>query len=769
MGITKTRRFLSKFGLKYKSIMVSICMVLSIVTILAIYFISTQRRLLIDELHNRAASLAKNVAYNCEYPVLLEDIPAIKQIVAGIMSEEDVAFVQIQNVEGKSLIDLTKKGILRRGVEWENIPSVQNTFNLSFSEDSSFLFVSVPIWKPSDELVSLTENPTIAPRSKPIGRATIGFSLNRTKELILSSIKSTLIITVGIAGVGILVALFLVQHLIQPLLSLVKGTREIASGNFSYQVDISRNDELGCLANSFNKMAKELENNKKELDEYSKDLEKKIQERTEALLESEERYRTVLDSSPDPIIIYDMNGKVIYLNPAFTRVFGWTAEEVLGKKIDYVPEESRRETQIMIDKVLAGESFSGIESRRLTKEGDILDVSISGAVYRNRDGIPVGNIINLRDITPQKKLEAHFRQIQKMESIGTIASGVSHNFRNILTAISLNSQLMRVKYADNPELSNIANRIIAEVEKGSRLVADLMQFSRKKPRAEFKILNLVEIIREVYGLISKSFDKKIDIQIDVPELLLVRGDDAGLSQVFMNLCTNARDAMPDGGRLQIKARQKGDKSEVIISDTGYGMDKETLEKCFDPFFTTKEVGKGTGLGLSTAYGIVKDHGGEIHVYSEPKIGTTFKLYFPVVSGGKVSGKQRVESEIVHGKGEKVLIVEDEAEILRSMEYFLEFLGYRVASARSGKEGIDKYKSWKPDAVLLDRNMPQMDGVTCARRIIEYDPVAKIVFISGYEEKGPNGIDESARTLIKAYITKPIDIAELSQVLAQLFE
>jgi two-component system cell cycle sensor histidine kinase/response regulator CckA len=236
----------------------------------------------------------------------------------------------------------------------------------------------------------------------------------------------------------------------------------------------------------------------------------------------------------------------------------------------------------------------------------------------------------------------------------------------------------------------------------------------------------------------------------------------------MNLFTNAKDAMPQGGELHIDAKKEGDSVQVIISDTGHGMDKETQERCFDPFFTTKEVDKGTGLGLSTTYGIVREHGGEIQVYSALDQGTTFKLHFPLAPSGE-TGIQVSSGEIMPGRGQKILIVDDEKDMCKVMRELLMRLGYQADYVNSGNAAIVKYKSWRPDLVLLDRNMPEMDGLSCAESVLDYDPDAKIVIISGYDADGPTGMAEEKKGLIKGYLTKPIGMAKLSNQLAQVLE
>jgi DNA-binding NtrC family response regulator len=394
----------------------------------------------------------------------------------------------------------------------------------------------------------------------------------------------------------------------------------------------------------------------------------------------------------------------------------------------------------------------------------------SAAICQN-DVIEVRDLPQSIRIDPSQRAEAILQHAQRMESIGTIASGISHNFRNILSGITVNNQLIQIKYAEDSKLQKIAASINKFVRRGSDLVDELMQFSRKKPETKLDTLNLFEVLQETHNLIIESFQKNIDIHMDVPDSILISGTRSGLSQVFMNLCTNARDAMPDGGELRIEAKQNKGQVEISIADTGIGMDSETLEKCFDPFFTTKDTGKGTGLGLSTIYGIVKNHGGDIKVTSELNKGTTFLVSLPQHPAAEEEKRQEdiTAVDTILGNGQKVLVVDDEIEVLKPMEDMLEGLGYSAASAESGKEALEKYKTWQPDVVLMDRNMPEMNGTRCAQLIIENDPDARIVLVSGYDEKGADGLSEEEKNLIKNYLTKPIDITKLSRMLAELFK
>jgi CheY-like chemotaxis protein len=375
------------------------------------------------------------------------------------------------------------------------------------------------------------------------------------------------------------------------------------------------------------------------------------------------------------------------------------------------------------------------------------------------------------DVTRRKQMEMELQHAHKMEAIGTIASGIAHNFRNALASILTNSQVLQMLYQNDEKVIEIVKRINSSVQKGTKLVDGLLQFSRKQAKRGENIVDLAVVIDETYVLIRESFGKKINISAFTQKPLFIKGDASELAHALMNLCTNARDAMPDGGDLKIEAKARGNYVDVTISDTGMGMDQETAEKCFDPFFTQGDIGESTGMGLSTTYGIVKSHDGAIQVQSLLNKGSVFKLTFPRVipSQEKTESeppaqKNRGKSGLAHGEGKKVLVVDNEKELVNAMLRLLEFLDYHADSASNGLEAIEKYKSYQPDMVLMDINMPGMDGITCAEKIKDFDPDAKIAIISGYEEN--YGIDVSKKSLIAGYLTKPISLKDLSAFLNQ---
>ncbi len=481
---------------------------------------------------------------------------------------------------------------------------------------------------------------------------------------------------------------------------------------------------------------------------------------TKELLSRNRHLETILESMSEGILeVY--SGKIVYANAAALSIFGQPPENLLASiPQDLFEGETKSQIAALIDH----------KQNKPVEIGEKSPLELNGRLVTIRS-VPVKNdsatfIIIIEDITERKKLEMRLQHVQKMEAIGTIAAGVAHNFRNTLTEILVNSQVIQMNYEDNSGLHEVAERINKSVKRGAGLVDGLLQFSRRQIANEFQKMNLVDVVRDTYELIRKSFDQKIDIQFVAPDSLLIMGDPSGLSQTMMNLCTNARDALPDGGELSLSVRRVRDFAEVVVSDSGQGMNRETIEKCFDPFFTTKPVGQGTGLGLSTTYGIIKSHDGLIQVQSNPNKGSTFIINLPLVESEEEIKPEKAP-QIARGSGERIMVVDDEEQILHAMRDVLNGLNYRPILANSGKEGLEKYKEFEPEAVLLDINMPVMDGFTFAEKLLSIDADARIVFVSGYEMNGLDGLKDVVKDSIKGYLTKPVDLSTLSGFLEQM--
>jgi two-component system cell cycle sensor histidine kinase/response regulator CckA len=485
---------------------------------------------------------------------------------------------------------------------------------------------------------------------------------------------------------------------------------------------------------------------------------------TKELLSRNRHLETILESLAEGILEV-FSGKVVYANAAAISMFEMDKGNLLAS---YPPDLFEGDVSRKLADILKSGSREPCEigtNNPVELGGRMVTIACIPVIDE-----PLTTILLITDVTDRKQLELRLQHVQKMEAIGTIAAGVAHNFRNTLTEILVNTQVLQMKYKDQPDLTEITGRISQSVKRGAGLVDGLLQFSRKQMAKEFHKMDLVRLVNETYGLIRKSFEKKIDIQIDVPDSLPILGDSAGLSQALINLCTNARDSMPDGGLLRIKAKRIGSHAELIVSDNGQGMDAKTIEQCFDPFFTTKPIGKGTGLGLSTTYGIVKSHEGMIAIDSKPEQGTTIRITFPLAQTTAAAEKQvEAPAEISYGNGETILVVDDEAEILKAMQKLLDGLGYRSETAISADEALDKFAALKPDVVLMDISMPEMDGVNCAEKILDLDAEARIAFITGYEITSRDELSDRIKAAVKTFLIKPVELAELSTALTRMLQ
>lgn len=490
-----------------------------------------------------------------------------------------------------------------------------------------------------------------------------------------------------------------------------------------------------------------------------------------ALRESEEKYRTVLEANPDPVAVYDIEGKVTYFNPAFTRIFGWNLKERLGKKMDlFVPEEAWRETKMMIEKVLAGERFSGIETQRFNKNGEIVPVNISGAIYKDQNGKPIGSVINLRDITEQKELEARLQQAQKMESIGTLAGGIAHDFNNILAIIIGNTELALDDIPERERARFNLDEIRTAALRAKDVVIQLLSFARKT-KLEQKAIKLIPVVKDSIKLLRATIPVSIDIRQNMTASSdTIFADPTQIHQIIINLCTNASHAMQEtGGILGIKVKNvffkeqsdaphpdllSGSYVKLTVSDTGQGIHPEVKDRIFDPYFTTKEVGKGTGMGLSVVHGIVNNYGGTISVESEVGEGTTFYVYFPVAEEEAMIETETIE-KVAKGN-ERILFVDDDNSLIYVCRYRLERLGYKVETKTNPVEALEFFRS-NPDEfdlIITDMTMPQMTGDHLVKEILRIRPDTPIILCTGFSEK----IDEekAKRIGVSEYIEKPID-------------
>jgi PAS domain S-box-containing protein len=487
-----------------------------------------------------------------------------------------------------------------------------------------------------------------------------------------------------------------------------------------------------------------------------------------------------VEQSPSSVMITDLHGNIEYVNPKFAEVTGYSLEEVRGKnprilKSGETPSEEYRK---LWETITSGGEWHGVFHNR-RRDGTLFWERVSISSVRDTSGTITHFIAVKEDITNQKSLEDQFRQAQKMEAIGQLAGGIAHDFNNILTAIIGYAHMLKMKLINDEKLGAYADYILSLSDKAANLTQSLLAFSRKQI-INPKPVNLNDIIRTVEKLLFRIIGEDIKLKTMLSEKdLVVMADHVQIEQALMNLATNARDAMPEGGRLTIETEDVAMDHEYIkehgygteglyavisVTDSGEGMDKETKGKIFEPFFTTKEVGKGTGLGLAMVYGIVKQHEGYINVYSEPGKGTTFRIYIPLIQARVEEIKPEFIQPLETGT-ETILLAEDEPEVRAFTIKLLEEYGYKVIDAVDGEDAIGKFKLHKDaiQLVLLDVIMPNRSGREVYEKIRNVRPDIKVLFTSGYPADHINGIIEKGSD----FILKPVSPTKLLQKIREM--
>ena len=507
----------------------------------------------------------------------------------------------------------------------------------------------------------------------------------------------------------------------------------------------------------------------------------------EALHLEQEKFRFLIEESPFAISFIDKDNRYKYVNPRFIEMFGYTLEDIPEgrqwvKKAYPDPEYRRKVISNWINdlkKSKIGEARSRSFNVRC-KDGLEKVIHFRSVTMENGE-----QFILYEDITEQKQLEAQYQQSQKMEAVGTLAGGISHDFNNLLQSILGYCQLLLFKkQKEDPEFDKLK-----EIEKAtlraSELTLQLLTFSRKV-ESKLRPVNLNHQVEHVHKILKRTIPKMIDIELHLEEnLKIINADPAQIEQVLMNLAVNARDAIREEGKLIIETENvtlneeyckthlgthPGEYVLLIVSDTGHGMDKETADHIFEPFFTTKGLGKGTGLGLSMVYGIVNSHGGHIICYSEPEEGTTFKIYLPGI-GAEIEEQvtEKREEIIPEGGSEAILLVDDEEFIRDLGEEMLTKFGYRVFTASDGESALKLYQEKKKNIslIILDLIMPGMGGRRCLEEFMKMNPWLKVVIASGYSVNGP--AKEILETGAKGFINKPYDVNQMLKIIRKVLD
>ena len=487
----------------------------------------------------------------------------------------------------------------------------------------------------------------------------------------------------------------------------------------------------------------------------------------------------LLDLATDGIFVRDLEQKISFWNRGAEKLYGWKAEEIIGQS--YYDTIGQKVTSKLLEAekmVMKKGEWQG-ELNTIAECGQDLIVESRWTLVRAREGTPKAILTVDTDLTEKKKLEAQFYRAQRLESLGTLASGIAHNFNNLLTPILGCSQLLPSYLPNlNESSQELLDLVKTNAQRGANLIKQMMSFTGRI-EGEREVLTVPSLFDEIYQIAKSTFPKSIDICLELPkDLWQVRGDSTLLHQVLINLCVNARDAMPDGGTLTLSAEnrfldetsarmnlnaQEGNYVLITVSDTGMGIDASNLERIFDPFFTTKELGQGTGLGLSTTLNIVQKHGGFIEVDSQVGQGTQFQLFLPALESTEVIPAD--EGELPRGQGELILVVDDEASIRQMNETILTTYNYQVLTAQDGVEALKLYGQHQEaiTVVLMDLMMPTMDGLRAIRALPKINPQVKIITTSGLSS------DNSMIPIpnLKAFLPKPYTSEALLRTLNEV--
>jgi PAS domain S-box-containing protein len=505
-----------------------------------------------------------------------------------------------------------------------------------------------------------------------------------------------------------------------------------------------------------------------------------IEERRRA----EERVREqarLLDIAHDAISVRDLDDRIVYWNRGAERLYGWSAHEVLGKSaVELLIRSSPADLEAARKSLLERGEWTG-EARHMTKDGREILVETRWTLVRDEKDRPRAKLVVNTDVTEKRRLEGQILQAQRLESIGVLAGGIAHDFNNLLTPMLMAIKLLR---EDRPadERAGMLATLQSGAERGAELVRKLLSFAGGGG-GERGPVSVPVMVRELEGIIAHTFPKSIRLDIRLPPgLLPVLADATQLSQVLLNLCVNARDAMPDGGTLTIAAtnvsvspgeaaRQPdaapGEYVRLEVIDSGTGIAPEIVDRIFDPFFTTKRAGHGTGLGLSTVLGIVRSHGGFVTLVTRPGGGSRFAVFWPASASPATDYPSPVPATVEHraGHGQTVLVVDDEAPILHAARAALESAGYHVVTARDGRAAIDLYVRYggAVTAVVLDVMMPGLDGAATLTELRRADPACRVLLTSGL--RLPADLAATARNEGIAFLPKPYTADQLLAALA----
>jgi two-component system, cell cycle sensor histidine kinase and response regulator CckA len=486
----------------------------------------------------------------------------------------------------------------------------------------------------------------------------------------------------------------------------------------------------------------------------------------------------LLDITGDAILVRSLDNDILFWNKGAETLYGVKQEEAVGKPAqELFQQEGSGGIGVAYTNVIENGAWGG-ELRQETREGKKLIVESRWTLMNDKEGKPKSILVVNTDVTDQRQLESQVRRTQRLENIGTLAGGIAHDLNNVLTPILMSIQALQKRHSDE-KTNSLLSMIDLSARRGADIVKQVLTFARGT-EGERTLLQPKHILREIERIIRETFPRSIDLRFNIPSSIwTITGDATQLHQIVLNLLVNARDAMPLGGTLTLGVEnavvddqharkhlnaKPGNYVALCVKDTGTGIQPEVIDKIFDPFFTTKEVGKGTGLGLSTVMTIVKSYGGFITVDSTVGKGTTFKVFIPATNVETDHHKEESHRRLPSGRGESILVVDDELSIREITKETLEAYGYKIQTAKDGIEALTYIEKdpRKFQLVVTDMMMPNMDGGSLIRTLQRLAPDIKIIAVSGITD--PETLDKIKTSRVEAFLPKPIQGENLLRIL-----
>ncbi|HEY5999685.1 MAG TPA: ATP-binding protein [bacterium] len=753
--------------------LIVLLVVLALGSVLGALSVLEQRAILRGELDRRMQFMGEYLARAVAEAAARQDTETMNAILRGATLDREVTYLMVKSREGEIQAAHWQSDV--RGAVKEYTFPVAPPPAAGAGAEPAFGPVSTPVT--SGAIAQLALGISLEPMGKVLAR-----HIWRTAALLAAAVALALVL--GSVFVRVL-------HR-QSFLPLLAGIKAIGDGDLSRRIVPDRHAEIGEIGRAFNEMAARLSSTlitKAGLEfavhQRTADLEAALQERiliqTE-LAEREERIRLLLDSTAEAIYGIDPEGTCTFCNPACCRILGHgKPEDLTGRKIHDLIHHSREdgsphpsEECRLRDVVRTGAAYHAADEVLWRSDGSPVHVECWSHPVLH-DGQISGAVVTFVEITERRKLEEQLVQAQKLEGIGILAGGIAHDFNNLLSPILGFADLTLLRLEPGHPARRSLESVVESAKRAADLTRQILAFSRRQVLQK-KVLNLNDEILAVGRMVKRIIGEDIDVRLNLTaELPPIEADPTQIQQVLLNLAVNARDAMPAGGRLTVEtgvARIDGSSPwlargldgerciVLTVSDTGCGMDERTRQRVFEPFFTTKAAGRGTGLGLSTVHGIVKQHGGDIAVYSEPGHGTTFRVYLPVAEAAVPAGSETPAAAGPPRGNGAVLLVEDDEGVRTFMAAALAEYGYGVTAVASPAEALAAAPGATIDLVISDVVMPGMSGPELCRRLAELRPGIRVLYISGY----PSGAGALDRLLDKGtpLLQKPFTVGALLQ-------